>query len=174
MIRHIHFLHKDMIPPPFLLHKSFLFSNSMGLPESSFSDSGCNHPRPKAGKERWPSSWSLQHTGTCPFSSWGTSCFVQPHIRSFRKGGRKLKSKQMSHLQSFLSLWSSKLQQRYLPDHVSISTYAVFRNMGAGDGGRNLCAHPVGGSGRRGGRCNTVRQRWFGILFGMFPKLSWR
>lgn len=38
----------------------------------------------------------------------------------------------MRHLQSFLSLCSSKLQQCYLPDHVSISTSVIFGNAGAG------------------------------------------
>ena len=72
----------------------------------------------------------------------------------------------MRHLQSFLSLRSSKLQQCYLPDHVSISTSAIFGNAGAGGRVRQQ----VGG-GVVAGAMQFERGVWY-ILFGDVPKLS--
>lgn len=80
----------------------------------------------------------------------------------FQKRRGKLKSKQMSYLQSFLSLCSSKLQQCYFPDSVSIFTHAVFGNVWAGDGGRDLCVHrQVGGATGVAGVMQCDRGVWY-------------
>lgn len=59
--------------------------------------------------------------------------FCEITQQGFQKSrGEPKKSTQMRHLQSFLSLCSSKPQQCYLPDHVSIYTSAIFGNVRVG------------------------------------------